>query len=336
MLKRYLFSLLNFLKSRLQQATLFVDIRIIITFTCIGFVLYSLIDNASQLSQINLEGKTFILLSFGAIFSWISLIINAIAWKILINWQGYKVQNISLVSLFLRSNILKYLPGGVWHFIERIRVLRMNLGGSSAISAVLFEPILMVVAALLWVPFGGWQAGLAVCCCLPPVVLLPRCRKPVLKLFRKLKLKQMEKIEKEFIESTNFSKVVDEGTKYPFAPLGWEMLFIFFRFVGFWFCLKAFSITTQIAFGQWLAAFVIAWTGGLVVPAAPGGVGVFEAIIFLRLGALVPEAPFLAALIAYRVVSTLADVLAAFMNPSDSFYVKAFKEKLPLGRSLNH
>jgi len=49
----------------------------------------------------------------------------------------------------------------------------------------------------------------------------------------------------------------------------------------------------------------------LVVPAAPGGLGVFEAVLILRLGALVPEAPLLAVALTYRLIVTGADALAA-------------------------
>ena len=61
----------------------------------------------------------------------------------------------------------------------------------------------------------------------------------------------------------------------------------------------------------WLAGFALAWTVGLVVPAAPGGLGVFEAVLLMRLSTFVAEAPLLAVALSYRLVVTLADVLAA-------------------------
>jgi hypothetical protein len=51
--------------------------------------------------------------------------------------------------------------------------------------------------------------------------------------------------------------------------------------------------------------------GGTLAPtAAPGGLGVFEATLLLRLGGGVAEAPLLAVVLSYRLVSTLADVVA--------------------------
>ena len=174
-------------------------------------------------------------------------------------------------------------------------------------------------------PFGGLQSGLAVFCCFPVIALIPRCQKPLLRLLKGLKFKQIRKGEKQFANSIHPPKDSNELSRYPFVPLGLEMIFVLCRFVGFWFCLRAFSITAQITFGQGLAAFAIAWTVGLIVPAAPGGLGVFEAAIFLRLGAVLPEASFLAAIVTYRVVSTLADLLAVLFLPNRLSRFKSFK-----------
>jgi len=98
---------------------------------------------------------------------------------------------------------------------------------------------------------------------------------------------------------------------YPWGPLLAELLFVACRFSGFWACLQVFGLNQALPITGWLAAFALAWTAGLVVPAAPGGLGVFEAVLLLRLGQSVPEAPLLAVALSYRLVATLADVLAA-------------------------
>jgi uncharacterized membrane protein YbhN (UPF0104 family) len=83
------------------------------------------------------------------------------------------------------------------------------------------------------------------------------------------------------------------------------------RFGGFACCVQAFDLSYSLNWGGWLAGFALAWTAGLVVPGAPGGLGVFEAALLLRLGFAIPEAPLLAIAISYRLVVTLADLLAA-------------------------
>jgi uncharacterized membrane protein YbhN (UPF0104 family) len=59
----------------------------------------------------------------------------------------------------------------------------------------------------------------------------------------------------------------------------------------------------------------LAWIIGLIVPAAPGGLGVFESVILFSLSSHLPEAPLLASLLCYRLVSTVSDILAALIYP---------------------
>jgi uncharacterized membrane protein YbhN (UPF0104 family) len=96
-----------------------------------------------------------------------------------------------------------------------------------------------------------------------------------------------------------------------------ELGFVLVRFSGFACCVQAFDLSFALGWGGWLAGFAIAWTAGLVVPGAPGGLGVFEAVLLLRLAAVVPEAPLLAVAISYRLVSTLADLIAALTARAD-------------------
>ena len=98
---------------------------------------------------------------------------------------------------------------------------------------------------------------------------------------------------------------------YPWPPLLVQFGFVLLRFGGFACCVQAFDLSYSLSWGGWLAGFALAWTAGLVVPGAPGGLGVFESVLLLRLGFAIPEAPLLAIAISYRLVVTLADLLAA-------------------------
>jgi uncharacterized membrane protein YbhN (UPF0104 family) len=52
----------------------------------------------------------------------------------------------------------------------------------------------------------------------------------------------------------------------------------------------------------------LSWSLGLVVPTAPGGVGVFEACLLFFVGKSIPQNIILICLIYFRVISTLADL----------------------------
>ena len=165
----------------LKKLSLPGGLRLWITLLTLAFVGVALASHATGLRALTIsrQGWWFLLLGLG--LSWLSLVVNALDWKVLVVWLGHQPGRLALVPLYLRSNLLKYLPGGVWHFLDRFRALRPDLGGGKALVSVLMEPMVMAVAALLWVPFGGFQNGLALLCVLPSALLLPRWREPLLR-----------------------------------------------------------------------------------------------------------------------------------------------------------
>ncbi len=299
-------------------------IRLWVTLVSLGFVFSVLLGHGGQFSQFSLSRLSIGWLIAGLLTSCLSLFINAYAWSLLLAWLGHSPKGLPVLSLYLKTNLLKYLPGGVWHFVERIRALRKYMDTRNALASVFLEPILMVVAALLFVPFGGWQSGFSLICCVPVLSLLPFFREPLLKSLQLNKVKQLKKLDSELVCSI---PIEDGGTRrlgYPFKPLFVEMLFLGCRFGGFYCCLEAFSLGVNLSWGEWLSAFAFAWTVGFVIPAAPGGVGVFEASVFLKVSHLVPEVSLLGAVLSYRVISTMSDLFAALLAESYSFFRKSF------------
>ena len=286
-------------------------LKLWITLITLGFVGWALAGHAVGLRSLSItsEGWWWLVLALG--LSWLSLVANAGAWQVLVRWLGHGSGSTPLVSLYLSSNLLKYLPGGVWHFLQRVRALGPSIGTGPALVSVLLEPMLMAVAALLWVPFGGWQNGLALLTPLPALLLLPRWREPLLCRLERSRLRQLNRSDPDLGSLPPLEQLGSGRDVYPWAPLMAELVFIASRFSGFWCCIQVFGLTSVLPIGHWMAAFALAWATGLVVPAAPGGLGVFEAVLLLRLGSSVPEAALLAVALSYRLVVTLADLLAA-------------------------
>ena len=299
--------------------------RLWVTLASAGFLLAALVSHGRQLLQLSLDPQGWCWLLLGVGFSSLSLLANAAAWGVVLRWLGHRPRWSAAVLLFLASNLRKYLPGGVWHLLARVRALQAPASPESplqepplrtpqALVAVLLDPLLAAVAALALVPFGGWQAGLALLCLLPLLVLLPRWLNPLM-----LRLEQQR--ARQLAERGLLEIAAEEPPPplpgYPWPPLLAELMFVLLRFAGFACCVQAFDLSFAIGWGGWLAGFALAWTAGLVVPGAPGGLGVFEAVLLVRLAAVVPEAPLLAVVISYRLVSTLADLLGALTARAD-------------------
>ena len=324
-----------------------------VTLASAGFLLAALVANGRQLQQLSLDGQGWAWLLLGLGLALLSLVVNGLAWTLGLGWLGHRPRWLPTLLLFLRSNLRKYLPGGVWHLLQRLAVLRQGEpvtgtpGPGSPVSApldlrqglvaVLLDPVLMAVAALALVASGGWQGGLAALGLAPLLLLTPRWFTPLLLQLEKRRQGQLQSqgllaedsdaalgaVEAHGVDEVhpvaagpqalplNLGAPGRSLQRYPLLPLLGQLAFVLVRFSGFACCVLAFDGAPLLAWNQWLSGFALAWTLGLVVPGAPGGLGVFEAALLLRLGGLVPEAPLLAIALSYRLVTSLADLLGA-------------------------
>ncbi|ABX08420.1 lysylphosphatidylglycerol synthase domain-containing protein [Prochlorococcus marinus] len=292
-------------------------LKLWVTFCCFSFIGYSIFNNFGQLSQQSFSRLSLLFIFSGFLVSWLSLIINAIAWKKIISWLGYNSNEIKIIPIFLSTNLLKYMPGGVWHFLERFRLLRKKMPSDKAFYCVLLEPFFMIFAALFWVPFGDFNLIVFILCFSPLFFLSNRFITPFALAIKRLKISDFRKHYSisSLNESSNLIPIT--SSNYPYEAVLAEIFFVALRFTGFWFCLKAFSIDHSLYFTKWLSAFSLSWMVGLIVPSAPGGVGVFEAFILFVIGDGVSEPLLISALLCYRLIVSLADLFAAIFIPKN-------------------
>lgn len=284
-------------------------LRLWITLLSFGFVLAALVSHGGQLLQLRLDLQGWLWLVLGVGLSLVSLVANGFGLGVVLGWLGLRPRWQVLVLDYLDTNLRKYLPGGIWHLTSRLQLLRGDrapldhpASTSQALLAVLLDPLVAAVAALALVPVGGWQAGLAVVAVVPLVLLQPHWLQPLL---LRLERRQAARLGLEPAAAT-----APAISGYPWLPLLAQLVFVLVRFTSFACCVLAFELQGSLDWTGWLAGFALAWTAGLVVPGAPGGLGVFEAVLLLRLGLAVPEAQLLAVAISYRAVVTLGDLLA--------------------------
>ena len=298
-----------------------INIKLLITSVCFVFIGTSIYENFDSLSSQVITSEKILFLLYGIIFTLLSIIINAYAWKLLISNIGFNINNLNIVRLFLSTNIYKYLPGGIWHFVSRYNTLRLELSNEKSIESILLEPILMLVAGFIFIPFRGFDISIYIFCWSSALVFLPRFRKFLIIKLKAMKVKHFT--NNDDIKDMNLAKNrqnISMRIFYPYKPLFIEIIFILFRFLGFLCCMYAFSIGSLIPQGELISSFSLAWITGLIVPAAPGGLGVFESVIIFSLGSHLPEAPLLASLLCYRLVSTISDIFAALIYPIKNLF----------------
>jgi hypothetical protein len=229
------------------------------------------------------------------------------------------VQGVWVILAYLKTNIAKYLPGNVWHFYGRISAAT-NAGVplSAATLSVLLEPILMMASALIITLLGSLQLGarlglwaqagqvlvlLAVLLSIHPLILNPV-------------IQRLSQLKRKVTGSSGEAKPF-KVEHYPLLPLLGELGFLLLRGSGFLLTFMAISPVSPGQLPLLYSAFSLAWLLGLVVPGAPGGVGVFEATMLALLDRLVSPGVLLSVVALYRVVNTLGDAAGAALATLD-------------------
>ena len=131
-----------------------------------GFLLAALVANGRQLQQLSLDGQGWAWLLLGLGLALLSLVVNGLAWTLGLAWLGHRPRWLPAVLLFLRSNLRKYLPGGVWHLMQRLAVLRqvdpgLGIAGAESPVAAPLDLRQGLVAVLVDPVYGGVSASLA-------------------------------------------------------------------------------------------------------------------------------------------------------------------------------
>ncbi len=294
----------------IKKKLLDYGLRFSLSIVSILFLVYSLFINFDNISLGIFNSSSFIFLFVSFSLTVVSIFVNALAWKLLVEWFGYENSKINMIILFVKTNIYKYTPGGIWHFVSRINAMRGSNSVSSILLPVFLEPFLMLIAALVWLPLGDWNLLIKILSISSLLIFNSRFILLILKPLEKLIYSKIQKWDssKIKIKPNLYLKLEIDG--YPFKSFFTEMAFVFIRFIGFWLCINAFSINQNIAFFQWLSVYSLAWIIGLIVPAAPGGLGVFESSILLLIGEITWEANLLTALVCYRFISIVSDLVS--------------------------
>ncbi len=267
--------------------------------------------NIDQISfDINLK-KNGIDLSLSFLFCVLSIYLNAYAWKFIVKWFDREFKANNLVTFYVLTNILKYVPGGIWHFIERFNFIKKISNPQIAFYSTLIEPYFMLSGSFLLASLGVIFSPLYFFLILPFVFLNRKLIYFVLKRLGSLKGKVF-KVLGVTNSKDQFEKRIKITSFFPTKALLLETGFVLTKFIGFYICLNIFYTSNTVNIIFLLVIFSLSWSIGLVVPTAPGGVGVFEACLLFFAGRNIPQNTILVSLIYFRIISTSADLFLGF------------------------
>jgi uncharacterized membrane protein YbhN (UPF0104 family) len=275
-----------------------------------GFIVHTLRQNWQQVMTLRLTDGAIALIVIATGVTLFAHIWSAWVWYQIIQLLNLPTKRTQTIVVYLKTNLEKYLPGNFWHFFRRVQFLKTT-GASTgvAVTGVLLEPLLMAAAALAIILVSlpaTWLQVLILGGVL--VAVHPRMLNPILKRLATSRFTQIESTDSLNIPRLN---------AYPWQPFVGEVLFVLLRGIGFGFAFASLqSLSVQDCWIV-LGSFSFAWMMGLVVPGAPGGLGVFEATILALLGARFSPATVLGTAAVYRLISTLAEVLGVGLAVTD-------------------
>ena len=238
-------------------------------------------------------------------------------WTWIIKEFERRTDSWDLIPVYLQTNLAKYLPGNVWHYVFRINAAKKACGSVGvATLSVILEPLLMAAAALITVLIGGifisynmgiWNvivqvfALIIVLCAIHPWIL-----NPVVGFLQRLKTKKNQ--------NPTISGAIKSVRRYPLLPLMGELGFLGLRSIGFILALYAIGPVDLSQVPLIIGAFSFSWLLGLVTPGAPGGLGIFEVTAITILQHALPEGQIVTATVLYRIISIVAESGAAGLS----------------------
>ena len=247
-----------------------------------------------------------IFLSF--LFCVLSIFFNALAWENIVIWFGKTQSKKNLISFYVLTNVLKYVPGGIWHFFERYNFLKDISNSQLAFYSTLIEPYFMLCASFFLASVGIIFSPFYFLLLIPLVFLN---RKLIYLILRRLEILKSKTISSLKIKNVKyqFEERVKIISFFPSRAFFIEILFVLSKFIGFIICFRVFNSDNEHNVFYLLVIFCLSWAIGLIVPTAPGGVGVFEACFLFFVGKNIPQNIIFVSLIYFRLISTSADLL---------------------------
>lgn len=270
------------------------------------FLLNAFKDHWQEVVAVEVSPHGWLLLGIALVTTLLAHTWSGWVWTWILKALSQPLGGWQALQVYLVTNIAKYLPGNVWHFYGRIAAVS-KAGGSLGVASlsVLLEPLLMAAAALLMALLGsglGWMGtnhlyggiqliGLsAVLLGVHPWVINPVIR---------------------FLSRSQGTATNTQIHQYPLFPLLGEVGFLLLRGTGFLLTLMALMQVAPRLIPQLLSVFSFSWLLGLIIPGAPGGLGVFEATAIALLDQSFPTGIILSTVALFRAISIVAEVSAA-------------------------
>jgi len=270
----------------------------------LSFVLLKLWVFQRELAQSAADPYLWVMAVLLSVVYGLSEFFLPLGWLLLLRAQSAAPPRISWKEawrLYGKSQIAKYIPGNVFHIAGRHMIAsQKGMEHGTLFGAAILEIFLLVICA----------AALSLLSLDRNFALLKGIFSPFLTIFAVIMLLA-------FLAAVVIrNKIAVDRVKRLRLPHLWGAQLSYFAFFSlscllFLFVLTITSKEAATVLEKWnviVGGYALAWVAGFLVPGAPGGVGVREAILLALLGTTLPVAGLLLGILVFRLINTMGDV----------------------------
>lgn len=288
----------------------------IVTVLSIAFVIYALFKLDIDFERLA-NMKSVIICIIGSLGVTLTVYILAYAWKNILDYlaesnTSYK----EAAHVYGKANIGKYLPGNVMHYVER-NLFATKIGLNQlelAISSVIEVIGIIVVALLVSVICAHKELVMALKEYLNPVfigiVAVVGCIAIAAVIIICMKSKRVREMAGRLA-----------NIKFLFVFLKnmilYAVVFIILGAILVLICGNILEINMNVSdCAMVITYYMLSWVVGFVVPGAPGGIGVREAVLVLLMGqaSIMSGSQILMAALVHRMLSIIGDIVGYFIS----------------------
>jgi len=271
-------------------------LKISIFLFSLAFLVYILFDNYQTIKNNELFDRKYIaieIIILSIIYAFIFTFV-AIAWKSIVENISHKKISNSLVWVWLKTNIYKYLPGNVFHYAGRhILAKQIGIKHNILLKSNIVEILLMLSTSLI----------------ISSVILL---------LFYNFNINEyLNVINKNivYIGLFIYGIILIAFSKYKNIDLlSYKNTIIYYGifFIGIGFIayiVLNYQMGINCSFLMITAIYTFAWLVGFVTPGAPGGIGVRESIFVVFSNGLLSMSDALVLSMVLRISNIIGEII---------------------------
>lgn len=276
-------------KKLIKKSLIFV-IKLVVFSISVYFLLHVFYQNYQQFVEIStnnkLENLIFIIVS--AVIYVGLLVILAKGWKTILEQLDRSKYSYSLIVIYLKSLLYKYLPGNVFHYANRqLAANKQGVMHKTLLKSNVYEAICLIVSAAIFSVYfiTYWYKT-------EHMVML-------MLLFFLLSV----------VTVVCLLSYIKKYLMIIIKSLPYYLLYFFAIGLICYYVIN-YLTSAELPLLSCISLYALSWIAGFIIPGAPGGIGVRESVFVVLSGGLIGQADAIFVIAILRLSTTLGEVLA--------------------------